>query len=128
MNTLDLAMSTHGTRKGAAVEATSGTTCPPPPSSVARRGEWSLGKVFDIYWLFAESGDQYCGRILAGLDPHSPSFETLPPHFTAGMENNSINDAMQRCFPSILKKHSTETQTNMTGILLRCLASIVHHR
>ena len=118
----------HGTRKGAAVKATSGTTCPPPPSSVARRGEWSLGKVFDIYWLFAESGDQYCGRILAGLDPHSPSFETLPPHFTAGMENESINDAMQRCFPSILKKHSTETQTNMTGILLRCLASIVHHR
>ena len=39
---------THGTRKAVAVEATSGTTCPPPPSSVARRGEWSMGKIFDI--------------------------------------------------------------------------------
>ena len=33
----------HGTRKGAAVAAISGTTYPPPPSSIARCGEWSLG-------------------------------------------------------------------------------------
>jgi hypothetical protein len=46
---------------GVTVEVTSGTTCPTPPSSVTRRGEWSLGKVFDIYWLFAEAGDFYLG-------------------------------------------------------------------
>ena len=117
----------HGTRKGAAVASTSGTTCPPPPSSVARRGEWSLGKVFDIYWLYAESGDQYCGRILSGLDPHSSSFGTLPPHFTVGMENEYVKDAMHRCFPNIFQKHGTETQNNMIGVLLRCLASITFH-
>ena len=36
----------HGFRKGAATECTAGTTCAPSPSSVAQRGEWSLGKVF----------------------------------------------------------------------------------
>lgn len=117
----------HGTRKGAAVASTSGTTCPPPPSSVARRGEWSLGKVFDIYWLYAECGDQYCGRILSGLDPHSSSFGTLPPHFTVGMENEYIKDAMHRCYPNIFGKYSTEAQNNMIGVLLRCLASITFH-
>ena len=91
----------HSTRKGAAVAARSGTTCPPPPSSVARRGEWILGKVFDIYWLFAESGDQYNGQILAGLDPHSNKFGVLPPHFIVGIENEYVHDAIHKCFPNI---------------------------
>ena len=117
----------HGTRKGSAVEATSGTTCPPPPSSVARRGEWSMGKIFDIYWLFAQAGDQYLGRILAGLDPNTPEFATLPPHFKEGIENENIVYGMKRCFPSIMTLNDEETRKNMTGLLMRCLASIVWH-
>lgn len=117
----------HGIRKGSAIEATSGTTCPPPPSSVARRGEWSLGKVFDIYWLFAEAGDQYCGRILAGLNPHSSQFEIIPPHFTVGMENEDVKEAMNRCFYNILQLQDDKVRSNVIGVLLRCLASIVHH-
>ena len=54
---------------------TAGSTCPPPPSSVARCGEWSLGKVLGVYWLFAQAGDQYCGHILAVLDPMSAEFK-----------------------------------------------------
>ena len=119
----------HGIRKGSATKATSGTTCPPPPASVAHRGEWSLGKVFDIYWLYAESGDQYLGRILAGLDPNSLVFAILPPHFIEGMENNFIRMGMNKTFKNILElERNGELGTNMTGILLRCLASIVHHR
>ena len=76
------------------MEVTSGTTCPPPPSSVSRRGEWSLGTVFDIYWLFSEAGNYYCGRILDGLDPNTSTFEVLPPHFTVGMENNHVKEAV----------------------------------
>ena len=34
----------HGLRKGGATYATSGTTAPPPIPSVARRGEWCMGK------------------------------------------------------------------------------------
>ena len=119
----------HGIRKGSATRATSGTTCPPPPASVAHRGEWSLGKVFDIYWLFAECGDQYLGRILAGLDPNSLEFAVLPPHFVQGMDNNFIFIAMNMTFKNILElDESGQLGTNLTGILLRCLASIVYHQ
>ena len=48
---------THGYRKGAAMYATSGTTCPPPIPSVARQGEWLLGRVLYVYWHCAELGD-----------------------------------------------------------------------
>jgi hypothetical protein len=71
----------HGNRKGAGMHATSGTTAPPPLSSVAHRGEWSQGTVYDIYLLFAEPGDHYLGRILAGLDPNSANFAVLPDTF-----------------------------------------------
>jgi hypothetical protein len=40
--------------------------CPPPVSSIAARGEWSLGRVLDLYWHFAEPGDTFLGCILAG--------------------------------------------------------------
>ena len=71
----------YGLRKGSATLSTSGTTAPPPISSIARRGEWSMGKVLDVYWHFSEPGDHYLGRILAGLDPSLHSFGCLPPHF-----------------------------------------------
>ena len=71
----------HGWLKGAATYATSGTTCPPPIPSVARRGEWSLGKVLDVYWHCAEPGDNFLGRVLAGLNALKSTFYILPPHF-----------------------------------------------
>ena len=80
------------------MELTPGITCPPPPSSVAHRGEWSLVTVFDIYWLFAEAGDYYCGRILAGIDPNTSTFEVLITHFTVGMENIHVKEALNICF------------------------------
>ena len=47
----------HGFRKELAIKgATSGTTAPRPLSSIARRGEWSQGVVFDLYLQFAEPG------------------------------------------------------------------------
>ena len=95
--------SDHGIRKGAAVECTSGTTAPPPTSAVAHRGEWSMGKVLDIYWLFAAAGDHYCGRILAGLDVNSNSFDVLPPHFIEGYENEMICNSIKSNYPFIFK-------------------------
>ena len=40
----------HGIRKGSSTHATSGTTLTPSLISIALRGEWSLGKVFNIYF------------------------------------------------------------------------------
>jgi hypothetical protein len=68
----------HGIRKGSATKVTAGTTLHPPTSSIAAQGEWSLGQILDIYWHFAERGDHYLGRCLAGLDPNSEDFAILP--------------------------------------------------
>ena len=70
----------YGWRKGSATHAVSGTTHSPSLPSIARRGEWSQGMVFDVYWHFAAIGDHYLGRILACLQPNDPGFATLPPH------------------------------------------------
>ena len=47
----------HGFRKGSATYAASGTTMAPSIPSIARRGEWSIGKILDVYWHFLSSGD-----------------------------------------------------------------------
>ena len=116
----------HGFPKGSGTEATSGTTCPPPISSVSGRGEWSMGKVLDVYWTFAHAGDQYLGRILAGLDPNSGSFAIIPPHFKDGMGNEIVKKGMNLCFKKVLDTNA-RVNPNMQGILLRCLASMVHN-
>jgi hypothetical protein len=42
----------HGVRKGHDMHAASATTCPPLFISIACHGEWSMGKILDIYFLF----------------------------------------------------------------------------
>ena len=120
--------SSHSTRKGSGTFAQSGTTCPAPISSTAGRGEWSLGPILDLYWLIAEAGDCYLGRILAGLDPNDASFGTLPPHFTMTdpMSNTYVREVMQLMYGPILRRWSGH-EVDPSGLLLRCLASVVWH-
>ena len=118
----------YGLRKGSATRATSGTTCPPPIPSIARRGEWSMGTVLDVYWHFSEPGDHYLGRILAGLDPLKESFSELPPHWkvTNPMDHPRIKEAANDVYGPIMDAHMT-IDNNPKGLLLRCLACIVYH-
>jgi hypothetical protein len=118
----------HGMRKGSATSAASGTTCPPPVSSIASRGEWSLGKILDLYWHFAAPGDHYLGRVLALLDPTCAEFATLPPHWKMSdpMGNEKVKEAMNLMFATILQKWSGSA-VDPTGVLLICLASVVYH-
>ena len=120
----------HGTRKGSATHSTSGTTLPPPLPSIAQRGEWSQGLIFDIYLLFAEPGDQYLGRILAGLSPNSVDFAVLPPHFPQGMTHPLIAEAMGICFGNIIELYANENGGGgggLVGVLLLFLGSLVYH-
>ena len=92
----------YGLRKGSATHATSGTTSPPPITSIFLRGEWSMGVVQDIYWKFCQIGDQYLGRCMACLDPNLESFDTLPPHFTKNMDEEPvIKEAFELCFKNV---------------------------
>ena len=71
-------MNAYGFCKGSATFAVSRTTYPLRVSSVARRGERSMGKVLDVYWHFSELDDHYLGQISAGMDPKKVSFGDLP--------------------------------------------------
>ena len=122
----------HGTRKGSAIEASSGTTLPASIAAIANRGEWSISMIFDVYLGFAEPGDHYLGRLLAVLNPNKASFASLPPHFIKGMEDKDVKEAMDLCFTSIIRNENENNvdislNTNVCGLLLRCLASMVHH-
>jgi hypothetical protein len=104
----------HGIQKGSATKVTSGTTLPPPTSSIAARGEWSLGRILGIYWHLAEPGDHYLGCCLAGLDPNSEDFAILLPHFTHGnpMENTRIRKAIELMYgPSLQQWPAQKVQT-----------------
>ena len=54
-------INTYDFRKGSVTLSVSGTTYPPPVHSVARRREWLMGEILDIYWYFSGSGDHYPG-------------------------------------------------------------------
>jgi hypothetical protein len=72
---------THSFRKGIAT-FTAGFIGGPGIISIFLRAGWSLGNVQDRYLLFADGGDQLCGRIAAGLDfNEGPKFSVLPPRF-----------------------------------------------
>ena len=109
----------YGLRKGSATHATSGTTVPPPLTSVFFRGEWSMGVVQDIYWKFCQ--------VMTCLDPNSTNFDALPPHFTQGLENTKISKAFDLCFKNVIRAINENYMNNFTGFLLRCLASKVYH-
>ena len=113
----------HGTRKGAATHVSTNTMEPPPLPSILLRGEWSLGKVLDLYWKWSRQGDTYLGRLLCGLDPDSVDFGILPPHFREGMENEYIYEAMSCCFGPILD--AWDKKCSIQGPLLLFLASMV---
>jgi hypothetical protein len=96
----------HGIHKGSATAMTSGTTLPPPTSSIAAQGKWSLGRVLDLYWHLAKPGDHYLGRCLASFDPNSADFACLPPHFTVvnPMEHPQIWEAINLMYgPALFK-------------------------
>ena len=116
-------------------------------AAIANRGEWTVSMMFDVYLGFAEPGDQYLGRLLAGLYPNKGSFSCIPPHFTEDMENDDIKEAMELCFKGIMDKIDGDIvdidnngeinednvredfglHSNTKAMLLRCLACMVHH-
>jgi hypothetical protein len=84
--------------------------------------------VLDLYWHFAEPGDTFLGRVLAGLDPNGEEFATLPPHWIMDdpLSNDRIKEAMNLMFATILQRWGG-TEVDPTGILLYFLASVVWH-
>jgi hypothetical protein len=102
-------MSAHSLRKGSATHVACATTAAPPIALIANRGDWSLGKVLDVYWQFVEVGDSYLGRCLCGLDPNDSTFSVLPPHWTVDnpIEDTDIGEALQPMYGVIIGQYSS---------------------
>lgn len=115
----------HGIRKGSGSHASSATTVPPQFTSVAARGEWSMGKILDIYFQFAMGGDYYLGRLLTLIPPEDKLFDSLPPHWK-DQEHPTVAEALKLTFGKALTSHQG-TENDPTGVFSFLLASMVHH-
>jgi len=75
----------HSIRKGAIMFASTGTPDSAPFACVQVRARWKSsgpdGTLHKRYIKFEASGDQFIGRILAGLPIQSHQFALLPPQF-----------------------------------------------
>lgn len=108
----------HSIRKGSATSALAGSTAGPVHCCVMRRAGWKYPGSEDRYLQEGPGGDQYLGRLAAGLDVHSPDFVILPPHFAPA---DVSNDLLISFFPAF------GGNEKLYGVLARCLASVVHH-
>ena len=115
----------HGIRKGSGTHASSATTVPPQFTSVAARGEWSMGKILDIYFQFAMGGDYYLGRLLTLIPPEDEMFDSLPPHWK-DQDHPKVAEALELTFGLALTTYA-RTENDPTGTLCLLLASMVHH-
>lgn len=100
--------------------ASSGSTGGPSIVSVCLRCGWSLGGVQDRYFRYEAAGDQYLGRVVAGLRQNSIQFAALPPHFQ-DPHDEFIQDCTLRMFPAL------KSEPHIIPVLQLCLASIVTH-
>ena len=78
---------THSIRKGSERYTTCDTTVPPPLISVAMRGGWSMGKVFNFYFNFSECWDNNLGKNLTGLNLKATNIGNLTPYFDKEIDN-----------------------------------------
>ena len=60
-----------------------------------------MGVVTHTYCCYEAAGDQYCGRIVAGLPLFSFQFVVLPPKFKLETElgNDMLSDVILTLFP-----------------------------
>jgi hypothetical protein len=108
----------HSIRKGSSSWALSGSTASPSQNSVRRRAGWKYSTSEERYLQEEPGGDQYCGRVVAGLDLNSPKFAVLPPHFAP----NAIEQQdLQKIFPAF------GGHAGFLGVLSLALASMVYH-
>ncbi|ETN23834.1 hypothetical protein PPTG_00343 [Phytophthora nicotianae INRA-310] len=91
---------THSIRKGVATFASSGST--------------------DRYFRYESAGDQYLGRVVAGLPQNSSHFGELPPHF-----DDPLDDFVRKCTRNMFRVMAGDA--HIAPVFQLCLASIAAH-
>ncbi|ETV87191.1 hypothetical protein H257_02166 [Aphanomyces astaci] len=78
------------------------------------------GNVVERYMHYEKAGDQFVGRVVAGLPLNSAGFAQLPPHFDA-TDSATVTSAVRYMFPRLSKNVA------LLGVLKLGLASLVFH-
>ena len=86
----------HSWRKGAHTYMNSGSTAGPSAAATCIRGGHTMGSVRDIYVLHERAGDNYCGRILAGLPINDAKFAASHPDFVPVVDGMSEAELEER--------------------------------
>lgn len=113
-------LGTHSIRKGVATYVCSGSTAGPTIVSVCLHCGWTIGNVLQRYFRYESAGDQFCGRVAAGLPLNSVDFALLPPHFPS-QNDSGIDYSLSLMFPSLYKI------PQLHGVISIALASLVYH-
>ena len=137
-------MSTHSYRKGSASNAASGSTQGPPIVAICLRAGWKLGGVLNTYLCLENAGDQFVGRVAAGLPLLTNMFAVMPPRFPPSLYEENLGPPAETESDEVkdLRKTRQLIETAMTGmfgqpylygqsfavVLRYCLASLCYHK
>ena len=115
----------HNWRKGSASAAASGSTCAPSIVTICIRAGWKISKVLCKYLFMENAGDHFCGRVVAGLNPHMPEFAVLPPRWKKDLcdeDKKIIEQVFKSVFPN-----ATMWGFQMGPVLKNLLATLAYH-
>ena len=115
----------HSWRKGSTSAAASGSTCAPSIVTICLRTGWKISQVLSKYLFMENAGDHFCGRVAAGLDPHTRGFTVLPPRFRKNLtpdEQEFVDRVYKSVFPN-----GTQWGPHMGPILRNLLATLGYH-
>ena len=115
-------LGTHSIRKGAVTYTLGGSTAGPGIFSVTLRAQWKQGLVQEKYIKYQAAADQFCGRVVAGLDLESEQFTNLAPHFDP--EDRTHAEALPSVFSAQLLNAG---HAGLIRVLGCGLASLVYH-
>ena len=137
-------ISTHSYRKGSVSHAASGSTQGPPIVAVCLRAGWKLGGVLNTYLCLENAGDQFVGRVAAGLPLLTKDFTVLPPRFPDSLFQEDLVAPMPDDTQEVKKQRYTrglieKAMLAMFGdpyhygqsfyvVLRHCLASLCYHK
>ena len=125
----------HSSRKGAATYCSTGSTVSPPMASICLRAGWSMGPVKEKYIHYEKAGDQYVGRVVAGLNVNSTDFAVSPPYFNFPVEDGSEEGGMVTSAVEIEIKNAvsnlivggSQMSPQTFKIMTTCFASVCYH-
>ena len=110
----------HSIRKGAATFCCSGTTDAPQIAAICNRAGWTMGKVKDVYLKYGAAGDQYVGRVVAGLPTQKASFACSQPIFNNTVSAEDIDYVIATFFPTF------ELKVTFKPVAVSCAAALLY--